>query len=362
MIERVTGNLLEADVEALVNTVNTVGVMGKGLALQFRQAFPENYQAYQKACAQHEVRPGQMFVFTTGQLTNPRYIINFPTKRHWRQKTRIQDIDDGLGALIEVVRAKGIRSLAVPPLGCGSGGLAWDEVRPRIEKVLNTLPDVQVLLYEPAGAPEADHMRIATKPPRMTPGRAALIGVLNTYALPGYRITMLEIQKLAYFLQRAGEPLSLDYTKGAYGPYTEVLHHVLQRIEGHFIRGYGDRSRDVSIRVFPEAVTNAQTFLQHHPETQKRLERVARLIEGFETPYGLELLATVHWLTQENPAVADDVDLAIRGVLAWNAHKRRTFHPEHIRIAWKQLSTEGWFSSAELMGRDRSTNNGHLGT
>lgn len=116
MIKLVTGNLLEADVEALVNTVNTVGVMGKGLALQFRQAFPENYQAYQKACTQHEVRPGQMFVFDTGQLTNPRYIINFPTKRHWRQKTRIQDIDDGLCALIEVVRAKGIRSLAVPPL------------------------------------------------------------------------------------------------------------------------------------------------------------------------------------------------------------------------------------------------------
>jgi O-acetyl-ADP-ribose deacetylase (regulator of RNase III) len=229
MIERVTGNLLEADVEALVNTVNTVGIMGKGLALQFRQASPENYQAYRKACERKEVQPGQMFVFDTGQLTNPRYIINFPTKRHWRQKTRIQDIEDGLAALVEVVREKDIRSLAVPPLGCGNGGLDWDEVRPLIEQALSTLPDVQVLLYAPAGAPEAEQMHVATKRPNMTPGRAALLGVLDTYALPGYRLTMLEIQKLAYFLQVAGEPLRLEFTKGSYGPYTEVLHHVLQR-------------------------------------------------------------------------------------------------------------------------------------
>jgi hypothetical protein len=176
----------------------------------------------------------------------------------------------------------------------------------------------------------------------MTPGRAALLGVLDTYALPGYRLTMLEIQKLAYFLQVAGEPLRLEFTKGSYGPYTEVLHHVLQRIEGHFIRGYGDRSSDISIRLFPEAITEAQDFLQNHSDTQTRLERVSRLIEGFETPYGLELLATIHWLAQEDPAVKDDVDIAVQGVQAWNEHKRTTFNPEHISIAWKQLHEEGW--------------------
>jgi len=342
MIERVTGNLLEADVEALVNTVNTVGIMGKGLALQFRQAFPENYRAYRKACERHEIQPGQMFVFDTGQLTNPRYIINFPTKRHWRQKTKIQDIEDGLTALVEVVRGKSIHSLAVPPLGCGNGGLEWEEVRPQIEQALSVLPDVRVLLYEPAGAPEAEQMRVATKRPNMTPGRAALLGVLQTYALPGYRLTMLEIQKLAYFLQAAGEPLRLPFMKGTYGPYAEDLHHVLQHIEGHFIRGYGDRSQDVSIRLFPEAITEAQDFLQGHADTQMRLERVSRLIEGFETPYGLELLATIHWLAQEDPAVKEDVDIAVQGVQAWNERKRTTFNSGHISIAWKQLREEGW--------------------
>ena len=149
MIEHVTGNLLEADAEALVNAVNTVGVMGKGIALQFRQAFPENYNFYRKACQQKEVVPGKMLVFNTDHLTNPRYIINFPTKRHWRGKSKIDDIKDGLRDLIEVVKTLRIRSVAVPPLGCGNGGLKWETVRPLIESVFATLPGVRVLLYAP---------------------------------------------------------------------------------------------------------------------------------------------------------------------------------------------------------------------
>ena len=168
MIEHVTGNLLEADAEALVNTVNTVGVMGKGIALQFRQAFPANYDAYRKACDQGELEPGRMFVFETGQLTNPRYIINFPTKRHWKGKSRMKDIDSGLKALIDVVKIHGIQSIAVPPLGSGNGGLDWNEVKPRIEAAFSVLTDVRVLLYEPKGAPPSTEMKVATKRPRMT--------------------------------------------------------------------------------------------------------------------------------------------------------------------------------------------------
>lgn len=342
MIKFVTGNLLKAEAEALVNTVNTVGVMGKGIALQFKQAYPGNYEEYRKACNHQEVQPGEMFVFSTNKLVNPKYIINFPTKRHWKGKSRMEDIEAGLKALVDVVRKLGIHSIAVPPLGCGSGGLYWDEVKPRIESAFRDLPDVTVLLFKPEGAPEAEEMRVDTKKPAMTPGRAALFGLLERYAMPGYRLTLLEIQKLAYFLQAAGEPLRLNFVRGKYGPYAETLHHVLQRVEGHFIRGYGDRSRNASIRLLPGATDEANAFLEDHNDTLQRLDRVGRLIEGFESPYGMELLATVHWLAHEDPEVRKDTSLAVKGFKAWSNHKKQTFHPEHIEIAWKQLRSEGW--------------------
>ncbi|MCX6916738.1 MAG: macro domain-containing protein, partial [Verrucomicrobia bacterium] len=237
MIQYKTGNLLEANADALVNTVNSVGVMGKGIALQFKQAFPENYDQYRQACERGEVQPGRMFVFATGNLMGPRFIINFPTKRHWKGKSQIEDVDGGLDALVEVIRTNRIRSIAVPPLGCGNGGLDWRVVRPLIERKLSPLANVEVLVYEPTGAPANRDMRIATKEPNMTRGRAALLGIFSKYLIPGYELTMLEIQKLAYFLQEAGEPLRLQFMKEKYGPYAETLHHVLQRIEGHFIRG-----------------------------------------------------------------------------------------------------------------------------
>jgi O-acetyl-ADP-ribose deacetylase (regulator of RNase III) len=156
MIQRVKGDILEAQTEALVNTVNTVGVMGKGIALQFRQAFPENYRLYRAACERGEVRPQRMFVVQTGLLGNPRLIVNFPTKRHWRGRSRIEDIEGGLRDLVTVIQQEGIRSIAIPPLGCGNGGLEWSEVRPRIEEALQAVPGTEVLLYEPAGAPHPD--------------------------------------------------------------------------------------------------------------------------------------------------------------------------------------------------------------
>ncbi len=342
MIRLVTGDLLKAEAEALVNTVNTVGVMGKGIALQFKQAYPRNYEEYRRACNHQEVQPGRMFVYATDKLVNPKYIINFPTKRHWKGKSRMEDIDAGLKALVKVVKELGIHSVAVPPLGCGSGGLHWDEVKPRIETAFRDLSDVTVLLFKPEGAPEAEEMRVDTKKPAMTPGRAALLGLLDRYAVPGYRLTLLEIQKLAYFLQAAGEPLRLNFIRGKYGPYAETLHHVLQRLEGHFIRGYGDRSRNASVHLLPGATDAANDFLADHKDTLLRLDRVGRLIEGFESPYGMELLATVHWLAHEDPEVVKDVALAIKGFRAWSEHKKQTFHPEHIEIAWKQLRSGGW--------------------
>jgi O-acetyl-ADP-ribose deacetylase (regulator of RNase III) len=240
MIRFVQGDILEAEAEALVNTVNCVGVMGRGIALRFKEAFPANFRAYAAACRRGEVQPGRMYVFDTGRVTRPRYIINFPTKRHWRGKSRIEDIEAGLAALVEEVRLRNIRSIAIPPLGSGLGGLDWADVRPRIERALAALPEVEVLVFEPGGLRADARANRSSDVPRMTPGRAALVALMNRYlaALLDPTITLLEVHKLMYFLQAAGEPLRLRYVKAPYGPYAENLRHVLRAIDNHLIAGY----------------------------------------------------------------------------------------------------------------------------
>ncbi|MBF0338593.1 MAG: macro domain-containing protein [Nitrospirae bacterium] len=342
MIKHVRGNLLEADVEALVNTVNTVGVMGKGIALQFKRAFPDNYNAYKKACNQQEVRIGKMFVYHTDKMINPRYIINFPTKQHWKGKSSLTDIEDGIKSLMEVIRNKGIKSIAIPPLGCGNGGLRWVDVLNCIEAAFEELPDINVVLYEPSGVPKTEDMPMTTKRPEMKSSRAALICLIEKYIIPGYRLTLIEIQKLAYFLQVAGEPLNLNFVKGKYGPYAEALNHVLRRMEGHFITGYGDKSCDASIRLTASAIEEAREILQCNQDTSERLETVMRLIDGYESPYGIELLSTVHWLGREYPAVKENFYAAMDGFKSWSEYKEKTFNPEHIKKAWSRLREHRW--------------------
>ncbi len=339
MVKFTKGNLLEADVEALVNSVNCVGVMGKGIALQFKRAFPKNFRAYQKACRQQEVQPGQMFIVETGSMLNPRYIINFPTKRHWREKSRIEDIEAGLGALVADVRRLGIRSIAIPPLGSGLGGLDWRHVRPKIEAAFADLSDVRTVIYEPLGVPAPVVMPVAALRPHMTAARAQLILLMAQYAELAYRLTLLEIQKLAYFLQETGEPLRLRYEKGHYGPYAHNLTKVLELLEGHFISGHGDAQKpDVEIKLQAGAFQEAGLFLQDNPESLHRLEQVANIIEGYETPYGMELLASVHWLGVHDDPAAKTPEEAVEGIQRWNSRKRKMFQPRHVHLAWDRLS------------------------
>ncbi|MDH6100190.1 macro domain-containing protein [Anabaenopsis sp. FSS-46] len=344
MMEFKQGNLLEEKAEALVNTVNNVGVMGKGIALQFKQAYPENFRQYEKACRAGEVQPGQMFTISTGSLFNPKYIINFPTKRHWKSKSKIEDIKNGLVALVAEVQKLGITSIAIPPLGCGNGGLNWREVKPLIESTFAQLPDVQVIIFEPSGAPAVEKIQVSTKKPNMTRGRALIIRLLEAYSIPGYELTKLEIQKLAYFLQEAGELLKLPYQKSLYGPYADNLNQVLKHIEGDYIRGYGDGTGRASISVLPQGREAAETFLATELEAQERLEQVSNLIYGFETPYGMELLATVHWVATKDPNPAKNSEEAISLVHEWSERKRRLFKPEHIRKAWQRLEEQNWLT------------------
>jgi len=339
VIQYTQGDILQADAEALVNTVNCVGVMGRGIALGFKNAYPANFKAYAAACKRGDVRPGRMFVHDTGQPA-PRWIINFPTKRHWRGKSRIEDVEAGMGALVDELRTRGISSVAIPPLGSGLGGLAWRDVRPVIERALADLPGVRAIVYEPGGGPRET---VATAVPKMTAGRAALVGLIRRYltGMMDTSISLLEIHKLMYFLQASGEPLKLRYAKAPYGPYAENLRHVLQAVNGHLIAGYtaGGDAPTEQVTLLPGAVDKADSFLAEHPDTHERFDRVGELVEGFETPFGLELLATVHWVADKENAHTDQ---AIEdGFYAWNPRKAQ-FTPEQIAIAVSRLRAGRW--------------------
>ena len=289
--------------------------------------------------------PGKMHVFKQPSLTNPRYIINFPTKRHWRGKSTIEDIESGLDALVEEVQRLGIRSIALPPLGCGLGGLQWKDVLPLITRVLEAESSVRWLIYEPAGAPSPSAMKNRTERPRMTKGRAAVLGLIDRYLVPGfdYPISLLEIQKLIYLLVEAGEPMPrVKFVKHHYGPYADALRHVLERMDGHFIKGYGDggNAPETPITLRSEAVAKAKNFLESHPETKSRFERVAKLIEGFETPFGMELLSTVHWVsTREDAHTEGEVTKSIH---EWSPRKASLINQEHVTVALKRLRESGW--------------------
>ena len=344
MIELKQGDILQADAQALVNTVNCVGFMGRGIALQFKNAFPENFQQYRAVCQRKELQPGKMLIHDLHRLHNPRFVINFPTKRHWKGKSRIEDIEAGLDTLIKEIRIRHITSIAVPPLGCGLGGLNWNEVRPKIIKAFQELPDVQVLLFEPKGAPAPEEMVHQKSIPAMTVGRASLLSLMQRYlaAVMDPFVSLLEIHKLMYFMQEAGEPLNLRYDKGTYGPYAKNLRHVLNLMEGHFISGFGDAgdNPEKQIELLPGSAEKADDFLREHAQTRTRFDRVVQLIEGFETPFGMELLATVHWVkTRED---AQTLDQATAQTYAWN-NRKRMFQEKHIRIAWETLEKQGWF-------------------
>ncbi len=344
MIEFKTGDLLQADAEALVNTVNCVGIMGRGIALQFKNEFPENFKTYAAACKRGDVQPGRMFVFETGML-HPKFIINFPTKRHWKGKSRIEDIQSGLDALAEEIRGRQIHTIAIPPLGSGLGGLNWSDVKKLIIAALGEVENIQVTVYEPKGEAVTTKSR---KVPNMTAGRASLVALMNRYllGLMDPFVTLIELQKLMYFLQEAGEDLRLTYEKGHYGPYTKTLSHVLNAIEGHLLSGYADGGDAPSkpLELVPGAVDDAKAFLDGHVDTLARFDRVASLVSGFETPFGLELLSSVHWVVSREGAQTPDEALTKIG--AWNDRKRQSFNARQVELAFHSLRDEGWLNIA----------------
>jgi hypothetical protein len=253
-----------------------------------------------------------MFLFDTAIKGPRRYIINFPTKRHWKSPSRLADIEAGLSDLVRVVVEHGITSIAIPALGCGNGGLDWRKVQPLIEQACARMPDVRSVIFAPAGAPPATSMPNATARPKLTPLRALLLVAIGRYLKQARTqevregISELEIQKLAYFLKTLGADYPLRFGRGHYGPYAETLTHVLNTLEGHYLAGYGDHTARVTelVPITPTAgsLVEAESIVRAHPDDAARIDRLLELVDGFETPYSLELLATVHFAAAQRPA------------------------------------------------------------
>jgi O-acetyl-ADP-ribose deacetylase (regulator of RNase III) len=352
MITFTKGNLLKADAEALVNTVNTVGIMGKGVALMFKETFPENFKAYEAACKRGEVRVGKMFVMERLLLGGPKWIINFPTKDHWRDPSKIEWIEAGLEDLVKVITEKKIHSIALPPLGSGNGGLNWTDVRSIIEQSLSKIPDVKVIVYEPT----EEYQNVAKRSgvEKLTAARALIAELVRRYWVLGFECSLLEIQKLAYFLETSIEerqipnPLNLTFAANKYGPYSDKLKHLLNGLDGSYLhcqKRLGDAS-NLDVIWFEESKKEKVAAFLTSPDVKiykPALEATTELIDGFQSPLGMELLATVDWLLHR-VGVMPNVDELKQGLQKWPGGKEsaerklRLFDDRLLMLAAKRLS------------------------
>ncbi|MEI7810815.1 MAG: macro domain-containing protein [Ignavibacteria bacterium] len=337
MIRFVKGNILESETDAIVNTINTMGVMGKGIAIQFKKMYPYNFKLYENAAKTNKLDIGKMFVTETTQITKPRYIINFPTKKHWRNPSKIDYIETGLVNLKEVIKNYSIKSVAIPPLGCGNGGLNWDEVKQIILNNMSGIEDLDVIIYEPSES-AYNNILINARPPKLTKVRALVLMILNRYRTD---LTLLEAQKLVYFLQRFGENLRLDYQRNLYGPYAGKLVHVLSDMDGTYLDGmkFKDAKPFDCITLKKEMLSVVDLFTNENcsDEQKDRLEKVYSLIEGFEFPFGMELLSTVDFVINEDPSLLDNYEAAVTKVYEWNERKRNIMKPEYIKVTYARL-------------------------
>jgi O-acetyl-ADP-ribose deacetylase (regulator of RNase III) len=353
MLTFTKGNLLKADAEALVNTVNTVGIMGKGVALMFKETFPENFKEYESACKRGDVRVGKMFVTERLLLGGPKWIINFPTKEHWRDLSKLEWIQSGLEDLVRVIKEKKIKSIALPPLGSGNGGLNWDmDVRPLIQERLSVLPDVEVIVYEPT----QEYQNVAKRKgvEKLTAARALIAELVRRYWVLGFECSLLEIQKLAYFLETSIEerqipnPLNLTFAANKYGPYSNKLKHLLDGLDGSYLhcqKRLAD-ANNLDVIWFEESKKEKVAAFLTHPDAKEyrpALEATTELIDGFQSKFGLELLATVDWLLHR-VGVMPNVDELKEGLRKWPGGKEAAdrklsiFDDRLLMLAAKRLS------------------------
>ena len=336
------GNLLESKAQALVNTVNTLGVMGKGIALQFKEAFPENFKQYALACKNKQLSPGDILVVRENTLEGEKIIINFPTKTEWFLKSRYEYIEQGLKKLVEIIEEYKITSIAIPPLGCGNGGLKWDKVRPMIEKHLDNLPAVDIQVYEPNDAvKELLKKQDTRKDIKLTPARAMLLYALFYYDSLGENTSLFVANKLAYFLQRLGETSlnKLKFQASHYGPYSVGVEHVMHALNGKYLKGLEQMSlkafEPLELQYDKLAELKVYVNKEFSIEQRTRIANLVKLIDGFESALSLEILATVDFVKKENPGI--DRQQIVDKIYNWSERKRQLFLPKYINIAADHL-------------------------
>lgn len=342
MIHFKIGNLLDSNAQALVNTVNTDGIMGKGIALQFKNQFPNNYKEYVKVCKEGTISIGKLFVFNEDTLLNgKKLIINFPTKTSWRKPSEYLYIEMGLKDLVEIINKYNIKSIAIPPLGAGNGGLDWNIVKEMILSHLDGL-DCEIYVYEPNNAIKEVLRKERVS---LTPARAMLLSVLFELVKNGEFISEFSAEKVAYFLQRFGanDVFKLEFKKNFYGPYSGKVKHVLYYLNGSYITGYSSKDRKPfeNLGLIFEAEVDVNEYL-NLPENSKYLNIVNKtkaFLNGFYSNFGLELLSTVDFIKEtENLSELSSIKNRIEN---WSDRKRTLFasNPKFIDIALKNLCT-----------------------
>lgn len=337
------GNLLEAKTQALVNTVNTVGVMGKGIALQFKEAFPGNFRIYTTACKNKELVPGKLLVVKEQTFNGEKIIINFPTKTEWYQKSKYEYIEDGLKDLVNVIKAYKIESIAIPPLGCGNGGLKWDKVKALIEEYLGDIPNIQIQVFEPNEAvKEMLKKQEVDKQVKLTPARAMLMYALFYYESLGENSSLFVANKLAYFLQRLGEKSfnKLKFDASHYGPYSVMVEHMLFNLNGKYIKGL----EQMNVKAFEplelqyDTITEISDYIRKElsPEQRSKIKNLVKLIDGYQSALSLEILATVDFVRKTKPAATEEEITKV--IHTWSDRKRELFQERYITIALNHLN------------------------
>lgn len=339
MIKYIKGNILESKAQALINTVNTVGVMGKGIALQFKKAYLNNFKSYHEACKRKEVEIGKLFVTHDSNLnTGNKIIINFPTKKDWRKPSEYSYIKEGLDDLVRVIEEKQISSIAIPPLGAGNGGLEWEKVKKIIEQKLTVIDNnVEIIVYEPT-ARIKEHLK--KERVRLTDARALLLYVLFDLVKNGEYVSEFSSEKVCYFLQRFGAKkyFNLQFEPNFYGPYSGKVRYVLNILNGSYVMGYSDMNK----KPFEPLTLVSDGFdtVKKHVEEKQELVSIANntlnFLNGFYSDFALELLSSVDYITSKNQSF--EKELVLMKLEQWSDRKRSLFsNPKYIDVSLGHL-------------------------
>lgn len=337
MIQYITGNILDSQAQALVNTVNTIGVMGKGIALQFKKAYPNNYKAYVKACQNNNIKIGKMFVtIDSNTASGEKIIVNFPTKTDWRKPSEYKYIEDGLDSLAEVIRERQIKSIAIPPLGAGNGGLKWEKVKKIIEEKLDSLR-INIYVYEPT-AQIQEHLK--KERVKLTDARALLLYILYDLVKNGEYVSEFSSEKVCYFLQKFGAKkyFKLQFEPNFYGPYSGKVRFVLNAINGSYLMGYSDMNKKPfePLTLVADAYETVKLHVESNPELLEIANKTIVFLRGFYSDFALELLSSIDYISNKEKTL--DRRTIYERLEEWSDRKRSMFsNPKYLDISLKHL-------------------------